>query len=44
MIEQSLEVDAEAWSPPADSDTWDGTESMKQQYFEMVKSLASVPE
>ncbi|GJN94689.1 hypothetical protein Rhopal_007780-T1 [Rhodotorula paludigena] len=39
-IEESLEVDEEAWTPPAASDGWNGTEDLIQQYMDVVASLS----
>ncbi|TNY22254.1 phosphoglucomutase 1 [Rhodotorula diobovata] len=39
-IEQSLEIDEEAWTPPAATDGWDGTTELVTLYMEMVLSLS----
>ncbi|BGP44057.1 hypothetical protein JCM10449v2_008114 [Rhodotorula kratochvilovae] len=39
-IDQSLEVDEEAWNPPAATDDWNGTDELVKQYMEMVATLS----
>ena len=39
-IDQSLEVDEEAWNPPAATDGWNGTDELVKQYMDMVATLS----
>ncbi|GAA5845911.1 hypothetical protein JCM9279_002421 [Rhodotorula babjevae] len=39
-IEESIEVDADAWNPPAATDGWSGTDELVKLYLDMVASMS----